>query len=555
MKYFFDNIIIFFLLFFFVETIFPKWNFENASFNLLNETNNYRYSYIIYNKDVSNYELTLSKTIYKEGSEIKDENNLDIINKNNNEKFSVNVDWEDINNIIFYNNILHICPKGNFHPYYYNNQTLNTHSMYNFPTDISSWDLKCFIYDDLLIAIYSGNDFLFSYNPDLNGWTKINIDFELNDLLWNKLAIIDDTNYQLPGLTISQDNTLSLSKLNFLLDFSIGLGIESYKNITKGLQSNLISYFDENSHFFFLSYDNDKILSGYYIDATEITVDNIENINPVINTDFDLEQNSVQYIKVIKDSRYLFYEIDINSKIYYGIFDIITNQILFNTNEVIKKYIPFSKYSMLAITDNSAYEICIISVDGKCIEKCDNDDIIINTKGKNYCKCPKYYFIPSYKCIDTCDLNFNINVDNQCGLCKDLGGNKIYKLINTTGCLEEIPDNTIFYDEDSFLLTCDENSYLENETCVPYSHEEEEEEEEKEKENKEGENDDDKSDEIEVEEDIDFIVWIFIASISVVFIIISFIICKKLWSKSSKIEDDLLNQIDTDFEPKNSPIN
>ena len=37
---------------------------------------------------------------------------------------------------------------------------------------------------------------------------KINIDFDLNDLLWNKLAIIDDTNYQLPGLTISQDNTL-----------------------------------------------------------------------------------------------------------------------------------------------------------------------------------------------------------------------------------------------------------------------------------------------------------------------------------------------------------
>jgi len=551
MKYFFDNII-FFLLFFFVGTIFPEWNFENASFNLLNETNNYRYSYIIYNKDVSNYELTLSKTIYKEGSEIKDENNLDIINKNNNEKFSVNVDWEDINNIIFYNNILHICPKGNFHPYYYNNQTLNTHSMYNFPTDVSSWDLKCFIFDGLLVAIYSGNDFLYSYNPDLNGWTKINIDFELNDLLWNKISIIDETNYQLPGLTISQDNTLSLSKLNFLLDFSIGLGIESYKNITKGLQSNFLSYFDENNHFYFLSHDNDKILSGYYNEVKEITVDNIENINPVINNDFDLEQNNIQDINVIKDSRYLFYNIDINSKIYYGIFDIITNKVLFNTNEAIKKYIPFSKYSMLAITDNSAYEICIISVDGKCIEKCDNDDIIINTKGKNYCKCPKYYFIPSYKCIDTCDLNFYINIDNQCGLCKDLGGNKIYKLINTTGCLEEIPDNTIFYDEDSFLLTCDENSYLENETCIPYSHEEEEEEE---KENKEEENDDNKSDEIEVEEDIDFIIWIFIASVSVVFIIISFIICKKLWSKTTKIEDDLLNQIDTDFEPKNSPIN
>ena len=518
----------------------------------MNESNNYRYSYVVYNKEVSNYELTLTKTIYKGGSIIKDENNLDIINKNNNnEKFSISVDWEDINNIFFYNNILHICPKGEFHPYYYNNQTLNMHSMYNFPTEVSSWDLKCFIYDGLFIAIYSGNDFLYSYNMDLNGWTKINIDFELNDLLWNKISISDDTTYQLPGLTVSEDNTLALSKLNFLIDFSVGLGIESYKNLTKGLQSSFLSYFDENNHFYFLSYDNYQILSGYYNGITEITVDNIEYINPVINTDFDLEHNIIQYINSIKGSRYSFYEIDINSELYYGIFDIITNQILFNTKEEIKKYIPISKYSMLAITDNSAYEICIISVDGKCIEKCDNDEIIINTKGKNYCKCPKYYFIPTYKCIDICDLNFYIDVDNQCGLCKDLGGNKIYKLINTTRCLEEIPDNAIFYDEDSLLLTCDENSYLENETCIPYSHEEEEEEEEEE----EGENIDNKDDEIEEEEELDLIVLIFISSVSFVFIIISFIICKKLWGKNIKNEDDLLNQIDTDFEPKISSIN
>jgi len=555
MKYFFNGVL-FFHLFFYIATNFPEWNFENASFNLLNESNNYRYSFIVYNREVSNYELTLTKTIYKGGSIIKDENNLDIINKNNNnEKFSISVDWEDINNIFFYNNILHICPRGEFHPYYYNNQTLNIHSMYNFPTAVSYWDLKCFIYDGLFIAIYSGNDFLYSYNLDLNGWTKINIDFELNDLLWNKISISDDTTYQLPGLTVSEDNTLALSKLNFLIDFSVGLGIESYKNLTKGLQYSFLSYFDENNHFYFLSYDNYKILGGYYNGITEITIDNIEYINPVINTDFDLEHNIIQYINSIKGSRYSFYEIDINSELYYGIFDIITNQILFNTKEEIKKYIPFSKYSMLAITDNSAYEICIISVDGKCIEKCDNDEIIINTKGKNYCKCPKYYFIPTYKCIDICDLNFYIDVDNQCGLCKDLGGNKIYKLINTTGCLEEISDNAIFYDEDSLLLTCDENSYLENETCIPYSHEEEEEEENEEKENKEEENIDNKDDEIEEEEELDSIVLIFISSVSVVFIIISFIICKKLWSKNMKNEDDLLNQIDTDFEPKISSIN
>ena len=81
--------------------------------------------------------------------------------------------------------------------------------------------------------------------------------------------------------------------------------------------------------------------------------------------------------------------------------------------------------------------------------------------------------------MNTGNLNFYINADNQCGLCKDLGRNKIHKLIKTTGSLEEIPDNTIFYDENLFLLTCDENAYFENEIYILYSQEEEEEEEDK----------------------------------------------------------------------------
>ena len=418
MKYFFNNVLFFHLLLY-ISSIFNEWNFENASFNLLNESNNYRYTYIIYKNIAENYEIILSKTIFKEGSLIKDENNLDIM-INNNKKYSNNVDWEDIDNIISYNNIVHICPKGEFHPFYYDGINLYNHSMYNFPTNAISWDLKCFMYNGLLIAIYSGNYFLYSYNSELNGWIKINIDFKLNDLLWNRLKMSDDYNYLLPGLTISEDNNLALSKLYILLDFSIGIEIDSYKNFSKGLETSTLLYFDENNSFYFLSYDSDKILSGYYNNSEQITIDNIENIEPIINSHFNLEPNKIQYINNIKRKRYAFYQLNYNNIFYYGIFDILSNQILFNTKEEIKKYIPFSNYSMLAITENSAYEICAISVDGKCIEKCDNDEIIINTEGKNYCKCPNFYFIPGYKCIDTCNLNFYTSNNNQCGLCKDV---------------------------------------------------------------------------------------------------------------------------------------
>ena len=543
MKYLFNGVL-FLTLLLNISPIFQEWNLENASYNLLSASNDYKYLYIIYNKTVSNYEVILTKYIQKVGNIIQDYNILDIVNKeNNNEKYSNNVIWEDIDNVIFYNNTLHICPKGSFHPFYYSNKNLNNHTMYNFPDNFNLWDLKCFLYDNLLVAIYSKNEFLYSYNPNLEGWTKISFDFKLNDLLWNQIKTSDENNYQLPGLTIFEDNSIALSNLNFLLDFSIGLGIESYNNLTK-FSDNSLSYFEGNNKLYFLFYDSDNLISGYYNDNKEINIDNIQNIKPNINEPLDIKGTQLLDINSIKGTRYIFYKIRDNNLIYFGIFDIITNQILFNVKENINKFIPLSKYSMLVITDNSAYEICVISVDGKCIEKCENDEIVINPEGKNYCKCPNIYFIPGYKCLYSCDLNFYVNDTNKCGLCKHLGGNKIYKLINTTGCLEEKPNNTIFYDEDLLLLICDNNYHLENGTCILNSTEEEEN------------IDNNNTDEEEIkEEEIDYIIIIFITSVSFLFFIISFFICKKLWGKGFKSEKDLLSQIDTVFEPKDTSIN
>ena len=588
MKYFFYYILIFHILSY-IFSDFQEWNFENASINLLTEENNYEYSYIIYNNTISNYEVTLTKNLNKNGNQIKEKNILSIINNNNqNEKYINNVEWEDIDSIIYYNNILHICPKGTFHPYYLDNNELYNHTIYNFPEDIDEWDLKCYMNSNLFIAIYTNNHFLYSYNSDLKGWTRIILDFWLNDLLWNQMKIVDDNNYyQLPGLTIYPNNIISLSKINLIIDFSIVLGIEYNKNLITNVNHNqYYSFFNGNNKFYLLSYGTNDIKSGYYIDNQEISSDNLENINPTINDiyEINLEGALIENMNILKGTRNAFYKIEYNNNYYYGIFDIITNQILFNTKEKIIKFIPFSKYSMLAITEGSAYEICPIRVDGKCIEKCDNDEIIINYDGSNYCKCSNFYFIPGYKCIDTCDLNIYTNDTNKCGLCKYLGGNKKYKLMNTTGCLEEKPANTIYYDEDSLLLICDKEYHLVNEVCVPDSKEEEEEKEESEKEKekekkeeekekkeegekeegkeKEKEKEKKKEDEkekkeegSETEQEMDYAVWIFIGIVSFIFIIINILICKKICGSNKMTESDLLTQINTDFEPKDSAIN
>ena len=59
----------------------------------------------------------------------------------------------------------------------------------------------------------------------------------------------------------------------------------------------------------------------------------------------------------------------------------------------------------------------------------------------------------------------------------------------------------------------------------------------------------------EEEQEIDYVVWILIISVSVVFGIITIFICIKLWGRKTKSVNDLLTQIDTDFEPKDSSSN
>ena len=88
MKFLFYNFLLS-QLFLYISTFDKEWNFKNASFNLLNESNNFRFKYVIYNKTISNYEVILSKTIYKNENLIKDENIIEITNTNNKQNFSV----------------------------------------------------------------------------------------------------------------------------------------------------------------------------------------------------------------------------------------------------------------------------------------------------------------------------------------------------------------------------------------------------------------------------------------------------------------------------------
>ena len=60
--------------------------------------------------------------------------------------------------------------------------------------------------------------------------------------------------------------------------------------------------------------------------------------------------------------------------------------------------------------------------------------------------------VPTGICVDECDENiFHIN-GNNCGFCKDINSTHPYKLLNETGCYENITEGTFLYNSKYYLL-------------------------------------------------------------------------------------------------------
>ena len=175
-------------------------------------------------------------------------------------------------------------------------------------------------------------------------------------------------------------------------------------------------------------------------------------------------------------TNYVYYSIynKISRKTYHGIFNVTTNKIVFNTDEDLDAFIPYSNYSMLAITKDSAYQICIIkNSDGECIPSC-SGSVILDIDG-NYCASScgngKLLLIPEEICISECNTSIYIKNSSHCGLCRDMQSSRKYKVLNGEECIETIPEGAEIYNSDLFLLICKSGYILENSTCVPHCYE------------------------------------------------------------------------------------
>ena len=184
------------------------------------------------------------------------------------------------------------------------------------------------------------------------------------------------------------------------------------------------------------------------------------NINITSESPLDFADDvEIQEIKFIYNNNYAYYSIinRINNKKYHGIIDIKKNLVVFNTDEDIITFTPYTNISMLAITKTNAYEVCIIKKDGKCIDSNDctesNHEFILDIEGN---KCSNDCNSENNFCNVSCDKSIYIEINNSCFLCKDYYPDKPYKLINGSYCIskKDIPEGSEIYNSSLFLLRC-----------------------------------------------------------------------------------------------------
>ena len=449
---------------------------------------------------------TLRKELTKDGDTINKKNYLSI---NGEPEFEV--PFEEIDGVHSVASTRVICPKGKYHP-----QILNGHTFQelsppsNLFNEIGNWDLRCYFHSagkndggspaqtggvGFLMLFYLMNGVKACYFSDFNAnpnefiWKGINNNYggigeELyhfklqhgyNVYNWNTYSFIE---YQMNNIVL-EDNSIKLKSYNVKFESKDDKrdfiqihpsGSTLTLSSSKKYNQAYMNYGDPLNDFYFISYNNNSDFScGYstkgFYENSWLFYDHI-TVETFSESPFEfIDEVEITEMKIISNYRYVYYSIKNKqtSETYHGLFDIKTNKIMFNTNEALDMFLPYSSNSMLAIKGNLVYRICpIMNEDGTdCIEDCSDDTILIRDVDKNFCgtKCPnnKYLLVPDNICDSQCDTSIYVvdEENKKCGLCKDMD-DKPYRFIGGNKCISEneIPEGAYEYNSKLKLLKC-----------------------------------------------------------------------------------------------------
>ena len=460
------SLILFVELIEFIFSQVPVWNLSNSAINLLFE-NSTSFKYTIY--DNSDIGLNLIKVINKNSDEISQQNYI----KFNNNIF--NTTWEGIHNVYQIEGTTYVCPTGKNYLSEYNNNEFK--ELYESKLDSQDWDFTCIYLDNIkgifLSYLHSKDKYIYTFRKGKE-WEKHEMHDGYLDIIWPNNSNIKSRFYLFSIITTINSINLGIIEVN-VNDKSVSMSMIELRDFKERLNKSY-AYFDEQNYFYLITHNETHFYSGY----SKTPIDKNLEGKQAFKIEIELNSNSpfeyfgivkINYVKLIRYTKYAFYEINIKDKIYHGIIDVKLNKILFNSDENIKDFKPYSKNALLVVTNKSAYKLCTFALNEKgddCIDQCpEGQSLILDPINNNHCgeenKCEKYLFKPMDYCIDKCNRTFYV-IQNEtiCGLCKYINETHPYKIINQDDCINEKPNSTYFIDEEKKLLNyCDSSC----ETC------------------------------------------------------------------------------------------
>lgn len=429
------------------------------------------------------------------------------------------VDWEDIEIYYHRNDKYYICPKGKAFISRYEGSSYTVYTPSSFYNDNSglsnedNWELTCY-YNKNRNIIYQG--FLnqkkikkmygsIGFNYDLNTWENIQLPNPFFDFIWtDDHSTQKDVEYEMITLTLGNSKVL-LTRVLMTIDWQSQTSSNQVNEKELDSEKDFTSaYFNhETNYFYWVSASSSNDYSSGYSTAS-VNVHTIPSgfTSFVKNTTSPLQfLNNViiNKLNMIRNTKYAYYEVTSkeDNKKHYGIIDIEKNQVIFNTNEALIEFKPISNTSMLAVTEDSAYQVCFMKEDGICKTECSNGKtMIIDASNGNFCGTSKdcedgIIFKPDNICIHSCNTSIYVDYNDQCGLCKTFfPGQKEFKIFNEDDCLEVKPSSTYYISEEFKILgrciknclicsnkdvceTCNEGYSVENGKCVKKGEEKE----------------------------------------------------------------------------------
>ena len=468
---------------FFIYSPIPNWDINGISVNLFSSSSSQStFSYVLYN----NYGLILTKKITKNA-----DGTLSSQNYLTNNSVTKAVPFEGIES--FNNAQLGcyelVCPKGSFHPFCFDSNSYIIPSGY--VSYGGNWELSCYKHDTgyfLVFYAHNGNNTLYYAKGDNRDFKIVRFFEELYSYKLPEYQNLGHNyQYKFPSLQKRHGN-LVFSGFNLLMNSADStINCNQVQGSTTLIEAKAYTQgsIDSNYYFYYFTYNNvSDFSSGYsnhYMDLSQGSYPNsFSATNNIDNSPLTFIDNvEIKEINFIQGTEYVYYKIYNKDKetTYYGLINIKLNKVIYNLeSENNATFIPDTTGNMLLITSTDMYRVCMVK--STLSNYCDDpawDAFLLDPDGNKYdstCDNDKIKMMPENICIrrDLCDLNYYIlNVaETECGLCSYFyPKERKYKLINTTGCLSEIPNNAEYYNPQWFLLKCKVNYHLENNECKP----------------------------------------------------------------------------------------